>query len=49
MNTPTQELVEALHQLIRMQQRQPPAALHLDTWVQLPKFVGQMNGETVNS
>jgi len=49
MSTTTQDLAEALHQLIQMQQRQPPAVLHLDARVQLPKFSGQMNGETVET
>jgi len=45
MSIPTQDLAEALHQLIQMQQRPPPTALQLDVKVQLPKFYGQKNGE----
>jgi hypothetical protein len=42
-------LALALQELIRLQQRRPPATMQLDTHFQLPKVVGQMNGETMDS
>jgi hypothetical protein len=48
-STPIEELALALHELLRLQQRQTPVTMQLDTHFQLPKFIGQMNGETVDS
>jgi hypothetical protein len=39
----------ALQELLRLQQRRAPTPMQLDTRFQLPKFVGQMNGENVDS
>jgi hypothetical protein len=49
MSSVTQDLVNALHELIRMQQRQGLTPMQLDTRIQLPKYSGQMNGEVVDS
>jgi len=49
MSTKMQDLAEALHQLIQMQQKKSPTTLHLDARLQLPKLSGQRNGEVINS
>jgi hypothetical protein len=38
-----------LQELIRIQKQRPPTTMHLDTCFQLPNFVGQMNGKTMDS
>jgi hypothetical protein len=48
-SSPVADLALALQELLRLQQRRPPAGMQLDTRFQLPKFVGQMHGETVDS
>jgi hypothetical protein len=48
-STSVEDLTLALQELIRLQQQHPPVTMQLDTHFQLPKFVGQMNGEMVNS
>jgi len=49
-DSPVNDLARALHELITLQQQQrPPGQMQLDTRFQLPKFSGQMNGETVDS
>ena len=49
-DSPINDLARALQELIMMQQQQcPPGQMQLDTCFQLPKFSGQMNGETVDS
>ena len=48
-SAPVQDLAHALHELLRLQQRRATTPMQLDTRFQLPKFLGQMNGETVNS
>jgi hypothetical protein len=48
-STPIEELALALHELLRLQQRRTLATMQLDTRFQLPKFIGQMNGEMVDS
>jgi len=42
MNFVTQDFVNALHELVQMQQQPRPAQLHLDTRIQLPKYAGKM-------
>ena len=49
MFAPVQDLAHALHELLRLQQRQATTPMQLDTRFQLPKFSGQMNGEIVDS
>ena len=46
---PVQYIAHALHELLRLQQRRATTPMQLDTRFQLPKFLGQMNGETVDS
>ena len=46
---PIQDLAHALHELLRLQQCQATTPMQLDMRFQLPKFSGQMNGETVDS
>ena len=48
-SAPVQDLAHALHELLRLQQRRATTPMQLDTRFQLPKFSGQMNGETVDS
>jgi hypothetical protein len=48
-SAPIQDLALALHELLRLQQRRAPTPMQLDTHFQLPKFLGQMNGEIVDS
>jgi len=40
MSSSTQELVNALYELLRMQQRDQPTPLQLDTRIQFPMYVG---------
>ena len=48
--SPVNDLARALQELITLQQQQrPPGPMQLDARFQLPKFSGQMNGETVDS
>ena len=47
--TPIQDLAHALHELLRLQQRQATTPMQLDMCFQLPKFLVQMNGEIVDS
>jgi hypothetical protein len=49
MSSITQDLANALHELIHMQQQQGIAPMQLDTRIQFPKYLGQMNGEVVDS
>jgi hypothetical protein len=44
-----QDLASVLNELFRMQQQNNPDPFRLDTRIQLPKFVGQTNGEVVDS
>jgi hypothetical protein len=48
-SAPVQDLAHTLHELLRLQQRRATTPMQLDTRFQLPKFSGQMNGETVDS
>jgi hypothetical protein len=44
-----QDLSSVLNELLRMQQQNNPDPFWLDTRIQIPKFVGQTNGEMVDS
>ena len=44
-----QYLAFVLNELLRMQQQNNPDQFLLDYQIQLPKFVGKMNGEMVDS
>jgi len=46
--TQIQDLTMALQELLHLQQRRDPTPMQLDKHFQLPKFVGQINGENVN-
>ena len=48
-SAPVQDLAHALHELLRLQQCRATTPMQFDTRFQLPKFSGQMNGETVDS
>ena len=48
-SAPVQDLAHALHEFLCLQQHQATTPMQLDTRFQLPKFSGQMNGETVDS
>ena len=48
-SAPVQDLAHALHELLRLQQRRATTPMQLDTCFQLPNFLGQMNGETMDS
>jgi len=49
MFTPIEDLVLALHELLQIQQLQTPTTMHMDTRFHFPKFVDQMNRETIDS
>jgi hypothetical protein len=48
-SNPVQYLAFVLNELLRMQQQNNPDQFLLDNQIQLPKFVGKMNGEMVDS
>ena len=48
-SNPVQYLAFVLNELLRMQQQNNPDQFLLDYQIQLPKFVGKMNGEMVDS
>jgi hypothetical protein len=48
-SSPVADLVLDLQELIWIQHRRPPTTMQLDTRPQLPKFIDQMNAETVDS
>jgi hypothetical protein len=48
-SNPVQDLASTLNEIMRMQQQSNPDPFFLDTRFQLPKFVGKMNGEVVDS
>ena len=49
-DSPVHDLAMAIQELITLQQqRHPPGQMQLDTCFQLPKFLGQMNGEVIDS
>ena len=48
-SNPIQYLVSILNELLRMKQQNNPDEFLLDNQIQLPKFVGKMNGEMVDS
>jgi hypothetical protein len=49
MSSPVEDLVLALHELLRLQQCNTPSTMQLDTCFQLSNFVRKMNGKTVDS
>jgi len=48
-SNPIQDLACVLHELLRALQHQNPNPFRLDTRIQLPNFLGQSNGEVVDS
>ena len=48
-SNPVQDLASVLNDFLRMQQQNNLDPFRLDTQIQLPKFVGQTNGEVVDS
>ena len=48
-SNPVQYLACILNELLRMKQQKNPDEFLLDNQIQLPKFVGKMNGEMMNS
>jgi hypothetical protein len=48
-SNPVQYLASILNELLRMKQQNNPDEFLLDNQIQLPKFVGKMNGEMVDS
>jgi hypothetical protein len=48
-SNPVQYLASILNELLRMKQQKNPDEFLLDNQIQLPKFVGKMNGEMVDS
>ena len=48
-SNPIQDLTFILNELLRMKQQNNPNPFLLDTWIQLPKYFGQTNGEIVDS
>jgi hypothetical protein len=48
-SNPVQYLASILNELLRMKQQNNPDEFLLDNQIQLPKFVGKMNGEMMDS
>jgi hypothetical protein len=47
-SNPIQDLASVLNALLKMKQQNYPHPFRLDTRIQIPKFVGKMNGEMVD-